>query len=192
MAKDLLLEIGTEEIPARFIPNSLLQLEDKAQKMLKEAGLGFSGIRVTGTPRRLALHVFNLAARAIDREKEVKGPPKKIAFDAAGNPSKAALGFARSQGIPLSETMIKEIKGGEYLFALLRRKGGQRWRYFPNYCGYYSGSTFPRQCVGVIRSSVLFVPYIGCLPSGEEIIPFSVAGVDRAETYGHRFLSHAL
>ncbi|NLP17558.1 MAG: glycine--tRNA ligase subunit beta [Firmicutes bacterium] len=193
MAKDLLLEIGTEEIPARFIPNSLLQLEDKAQKMLKEAGLGFSGIRVTGTPRRLALHVFNLAARAIDREKEVKGPPKKIAFDAAGNPSKAALGFARSQGIPLSETMIKEIKGGEYLFALLREEGRPTVEILPQLLvDIIQGLTFPTTMRWGDKEQRFIRPIHWLLALwGEEIIPFSVAGVESGrETYGHRFLSH--
>ncbi|HHW92260.1 MAG TPA: glycine--tRNA ligase subunit beta, partial [Firmicutes bacterium] len=80
MPKDLLLEVGTEEIPARFMPATLEQLETMARERLAEARLNFSTIQVSGTPRRLALYVRGLADRATDLETEIKGPPKKVAF----------------------------------------------------------------------------------------------------------------
>lgn len=192
MTKDLLLEIGTEEIPARFIPGSLSQLEAKAREMLKEAGLKFSGMRVTGTPRRLALHVFDLAARALDREKEVKGPPKNIAFDAAGNPTKAALGFARNQGIPLSETVLKETKEGEYLFAFLREEGQPAVKILPQLLlDLIRALTFPTT-MRWSDQELRFIRPIHWLVAlwGKELIPISLAGVNSGrKTYGHRFLS---
>src|SRR5690554_6331101 len=123
MQRDLFLEIGTEEIPARFIPGTLAQLEARAQEMLAKARLSFAGLRVAGTLRRLVLHVFKVAEKALDMETEVKGPPKKVAFNAYGYPTKAALGFARNQGISVAELVIKELDGGEYLFASVREEG---------------------------------------------------------------------
>jgi glycyl-tRNA synthetase beta chain len=192
MPKDLLLEVGTEEIPARFMPATLEQLETMARERLAEARLNFSTIQVSGTPRRLALYVRGLADRATDLETEIKGPPKKVAFDAEGNPTKAALGFARNQGIEVSELVVKEIEGGEYLFATVRDEGRPAEEILPQLLpDLIQQLSFPK----TMRwgdHDLRFVRPIHWLVAllGEKVISFSLAGVKSGrETYGHRFLS---
>ena len=90
MANDFLLEIGTEEIPAKFSPGAMTQLEEQARKRLAELRLTYKEIKVFATPRRLALLVMELAETQEDLSMEVKGPAVKAAFDASGAPTKAA------------------------------------------------------------------------------------------------------
>lgn len=123
MAKDLLFEIGTEEIPARFMEPALKQMRELAEAGLKEHRLEFSKINVYGTPRRLALLVQELAETQADLEEEVKGPSEKAAYDAQGNPTKAALGFARGQGVDVANLKIKETPQGNYVFAMKKSIG---------------------------------------------------------------------
>ena len=105
-AKDLLLEIGTEEIPARFIPGILAQLESLASTKLAERRLAFEAVEVYATPRRLTLCVKQVAEQQLDQTSENKGPSVKIAFDAEGNPSKAAQGFARGQKVDPKDLVV--------------------------------------------------------------------------------------
>lgn len=123
MAKNLLFEIGVEEIPARFMAGSIADLVKTAKKSLKEARLDFEDVRGMGTPRRLTLFVDGLAERQADLKEELKGPAKKAAFDADGNPTKALQGFMRSKGLTEQDLTVKEMKGGEYVFATKEEKG---------------------------------------------------------------------
>ncbi|ATW28853.1 glycine--tRNA ligase subunit beta [Candidatus Formimonas warabiya] len=123
MAKDLLFEIGTEEIPARFMASALKQMKELGESSLKEARLAFSHIHVYGTPRRLALLVEGLAEKQADVQEEVKGPSEKAAFDGEGNPTKAVLGFARGQGVEVKDLAIKETPAGKYVFATKKAAG---------------------------------------------------------------------
>ena len=97
MAKDLLLEIGTEEVPAHFMPGILAQLKEKATTKFQEMRLDFVKITTLGTPRRTALLVEGLAETQTAASTEYKGPSTAIAFDQDGNPTKAAIGFARGK-----------------------------------------------------------------------------------------------
>ncbi|WP_314622236.1 glycine--tRNA ligase subunit beta, partial [uncultured Selenomonas sp.] len=99
MSKDLLLEIGTEEIPAHAMPGMLKELGENAKKALKELRLAHGAVRTLGTPRRLALIVEGLAEKQEDVAEEKRGPSVQVAFDADGKPTKAAQGFARGQGV---------------------------------------------------------------------------------------------
>lgn len=123
MAKNLLFEIGVEEIPARFMAGSLKELKTGAEKALTEARLSFEKVRAMGTPRRLTLFVDGLAERQSDLREEVKGPAKKAAFDAEGNPTKALQGFLRGKGLDVADIVVKELKGNEYVFAFLEEQG---------------------------------------------------------------------
>ena len=102
MSKDLLLEIGTEEIPAHAMPGILSQLKENAAKAFKELRLSYTDIRTLGTPRRTALLVAGLDEKQPDVSSENRGPSVAIAFDADGNPTKAAQGFARGQGVDVA------------------------------------------------------------------------------------------
>lgn len=116
MAKDFLLEIGTEEIPAKFAPGALLQLQELAQKSFKELRLEYSSLKAYSTPRRLALLVEGLAEKQADLAAEVKGPAVKAAYQ-DGKPTKAAEGFARSVGVTVQMLYTQEVNGVPYVFA---------------------------------------------------------------------------
>ena len=120
---DLLFEIGTEEIPASYISPALDQLQNMAKETLMEQNLSFGELKVMGTPRRLALSVSNLETLQPDQSVEVTGPPKKAAYDAEGNPTKAAAGFAKSQGVNTDDLRIVETPRGEYVAVTKLQKG---------------------------------------------------------------------
>lgn len=120
---NLLLEIGTEEIPAKFMPPALKQLQEMASQKFTEARLEYEKISTYGTPRRLVLYVEGLPEVQKDIVEEVKGPSAKVAFDENGNPSKAAQGFARGQGVDVATLTVKETDNGSYVFALKKIAG---------------------------------------------------------------------
>lgn len=121
MAKNFVFEIGTEEIPAGFMPSILRQLKDLATKAFKEAHLSYGSIDTMGTPRRLTLLVSDLQDQADDVTEEHKGPSVQIAFDKEGNPTKAAIGFAKGKGLDIGDLVTKD----GYIYATTTTKGLQ-------------------------------------------------------------------
>ena len=111
----LLFEIGTEEIPANYGPPALEQLREIATNSLTEHRIPFGDIRMFGTPRRIALTIKDVRTLQESQETEIVGPPKNIAYDENGEPTKAAIGFAKSQDVELSEVRIVETERGEYI-----------------------------------------------------------------------------
>ena len=120
---DFLLEIGTEEIPAGYISPALDQLRTVAAQSLENARLPFEDIRTLATPRRLTLWIKGLTTLQPDQVTEVGGPPKRVAYDADGNPTKAAIGFAKTQGVNVEDLKIVETPRGEYVAADKLEKG---------------------------------------------------------------------
>jgi glycyl-tRNA synthetase len=118
-----LLEIGSEELPAADLSEALAQLRELAPAMLDEARLDYRSLRVLGTPRRLVVHVQGLAPHQRAEERIMRGPPVRAAYDADGNPTKAAEGFARGQGVPVEALERREMDGGEYVVAVVRDEG---------------------------------------------------------------------
>lgn len=121
MSKDLLLEIGTEEVPAHVMPHLLADLKRLAGDMFAEHRLTYENLRTIGTPRRTALLVTGLAERQEDVNTETRGPSVAIAFDAEGNPTKAGTGFARGQGIEPSELIQRD----GYVYASVHEQGAE-------------------------------------------------------------------
>jgi glycyl-tRNA synthetase len=119
----LLLEIGTEELPAGDLDDALAQLRELVPARLDEARLDYDALRVLGTPRRLAVLVEGLAPHQRPVEELVKGPPTRAAFDSAGEPTRAAEGFARKFGVGVKDLEVREIDGGEYAVAVNREEG---------------------------------------------------------------------
>ena len=119
MKRDLLFEIGTEEIPAHVMPHLLEDLAQLAETMLKEHRLSYEKVRTLGTPRRAALIVTGLAERQEDINTETRGPSVAIAFDADGNPTKAGAGFARGQGVDPSALIQRD----GYVYASVHESG---------------------------------------------------------------------
>jgi len=120
---ELLFEIGTEELPAGFQKPAMAQLEQNFIAEAKALNLEYQFVRCLGTPRRLALLVTGLAGRQPDSRTELMGPSKQAGFDAEGNPSKAAMGFARSKGADVGDLQVVETDKGEYLMLVQETKG---------------------------------------------------------------------
>ena len=121
MSKDLLLEIGTEEVPAHVMPRMLSDLARLAEELFKERRIAYDSLRTIGTPRRTALIVTGLAERQEDVSTETRGPSVSIAFDAEGNPTKAGAGFARGQGIDPSALIQRD----GYVYASVHEQGAE-------------------------------------------------------------------
>ncbi|MBN1287355.1 MAG: glycine--tRNA ligase subunit beta [Anaerolineae bacterium] len=120
---DVLVEIGTEELPAGDLSDALAQLMERAPALFEELRLDVEAVEVMGAPRRLVIYARNVAPRQRDIESLVKGPPAARAFDAGGNPAPAALGFARSKGVAVSALEVRDIDGGQYVVAAVRQAG---------------------------------------------------------------------
>ncbi len=119
----LLVEIGTEELPAAEVDSALAQLRERFPALLDSLRLEHGPVQVWGTPRRLVLYAEALAPRQADLEQVVKGPPAARAFDAEGNPTRAAQGFARGKGVAVEDLQIREMSGGRYVVAVVRQEG---------------------------------------------------------------------
>lgn len=119
----LLLEIGVEELPSRFGQSTLEQIENNLSNLLTEERVNFDNIEKYATPRRLTFIIKNIADKASDLEEEVKGPAKKIAFDAEGNFTKPALGFMKSKGLKEEDVYFKQVGNAEYLFGTIKQEG---------------------------------------------------------------------
>ena len=188
MSKNLLLEIGTEEIPAHVMPGILAQLKENAEKAFKEQRIAFESIRTIGTPRRTALLVQGLAEKQEDVESENRGPSVKIAFDADGNPTKACQGFARGQGVKPEDL---EQRDG-YVYAHVHTAGQETAKLLEQMLpDFICGLNFPNN----MRWADLDFKFIRPLRwivalFGADIIPFTVAEVASGRTSrGHRYLS---
>ena len=125
MAKDLLWEIGLEEMPSSVFPKLIDDFQRLATDKFTANGLGFTDIKVWGTPRRLILYIRDLADKQPDSVIENRGPKQKIAFDENGNPSRAVLGFAKGQGVDIADLVVKEVKGEDYMF--VSKKVAGQW-----------------------------------------------------------------
>ena len=188
MSKDLLLEIGTEEVPAHVMPGILSQLKENAAKAFKELRLDYTEIRTLGTPRRSALFVKGLAERQPDVSSENRGPSVQIAFDADGNPTKAAQGFARGQKVDAKDLVVKD----GYVYAMVHEEGKSAAELLQAVLPeLICGLSFPNN----MRWADLEFKFIRPLRwivalYDKEIIPFEVAEVKSGRvSRGHRFLS---
>ena len=120
---EVLLEIGTEELPYQFVGPTLRTLQQAAETLLKDLRLTYGSVRMMGTPRRLVLLVEQVARQQTSAVKEAMGPSKAVAFDQGGQPTRAAIGFAAGQGIPVDQLQVRQTPKGEYLFAVKQEKG---------------------------------------------------------------------
>jgi glycyl-tRNA synthetase len=118
-----LLEIGTEELPAGDLTDALAQLKHSVPQLLDDLRLAHGTIHVEGTPRRLAVVVESLAPRQPDRDVVTRGPPANRAYDAEGNPTRAAEGFARSRNVAVSDLQVHDLDGGQYVVAVVHEQG---------------------------------------------------------------------
>ncbi len=187
---ELLVEIGTEELPAAEQESLRGQLLERLTAVLDEARLEHGALRVLSTPRRLVLSVAGLAARQPDRTNVVKGPPADRAFDPAGNLTKAGEGFARGKGINPADLQVREMDGGRYAVALVDEKGRAALDVLAEALpGLLSGLKFEK-AMRWNSSGVAFSRPIRWILAlyGAQVLPFSYAGVTAGRiTRGLRF-----
>lgn len=192
MNSSLLLEIGTEEIPARFIREGLILLKDNTAAIFTENNIGYSDIVTYATPRRLAVIVKDIPARQSTTVREILGPAKKIAFDENGTPSKAALGFANSQGIAIDRLTSRTTDKGEYLLAVIEQKGAEVSEVLPEVLKKIILSLHFHKAMRWGDNNLRFVRPIHWILAvlDREIIPLEIDGIKSGNvTKGHRFLS---
>ena len=187
MAKDLLFEIGAEEIPAGFMPNILGQLKQLAETKLNDAHLPFESIETYGTPRRLALIVKGLADASAEISERHKGPSASIAYDADGNATKAAIGFARGKGLDVADLVVED----GYIYAETKTAGVPSKDIVSEMLPQLiTGLNFPKSMHwGDLDAK--FVRPVRWLVAllDEEVIPVEFATVQSGNvTRGHRFL----
>ena len=187
MAKDLLFEIGAEEIPAGFMPNILGQLKQLAETKLNDAHLPFESIETYGTPRRLALIVKGLADASAEISERHKGPSASIAYDADGNATKAAIGFARGKGLDVADLVVED----GYIYAETKTAGVPAKDIVSEMLlQLITGLNFPKSMHwGDLDAK--FVRPVRWLVAllDEEVIPVEFATVKSGNvTRGHRFL----
>lgn len=188
MSKDLLLEIGTEEVPAHFMPAILEQLNKKAQSIFTDLHIEFSATKTLGTPRRIALLVKNLAEKQADISTEYKGPAVNIAYDSNNEPTKAAIGFARGKKINVEDLTVKD----GYIYAVVHEKGQNTSSLLAKILPQLIEElNFPKN----MRWGNLDFRFVRPLRwivalYDAEIIDFTIANVKSGnKTRGHRFLS---
>jgi len=193
MAKDFLLEIGVEELPARFLNPALAQLQKLTAQVLQDNRLEYGEITTCGTPRRITVFVRGVEENQQSLLQEVKGPAVKVAFNSAGEPTRAALGFASSNGVSVEELVRKSIGPVEYVFAIKQEAGRPAVevleKLVPSLIG---GLHFPKpmRWGDLDMRFARPIRWLLCL-FGDAVLPFDLSRIQADRyTYGHRFLSN--
>ena len=189
---NLLLEIGTEEIPAGYIEPALKQMEELFAAQVKKNRIGFDSIHTTGTPRRLVLFASGLPQRQEDIVQEVKGPSAKVAFDENGKPTKAAIGFAGSQGVKAEDMKVVDTSNGKYCFAVKEIEGRRIFDLLPEILtSIITSIAFPKS-MRWKADKLYFARPIRTIMAlfDKDVINLELNGIkaDR-KTNGHQFLS---
>lgn len=190
MSHSFLLEIGVEEMPAHVVTPSIQQLTQRVTKYLKEQSISFDQIKPFATPRRLALLLTGVADKQPDIDTEVKGPAKKIAQDADGNWTKAAMGFTRGQGLTVDDITFKDIKGTEYVYVEKHIAGKEVADVLTGLKDIIMAMNFPTMMKWSTNKFEFVRPIkwlVALLDS--QVVPFSILNVETGnQTSGHRFL----
>jgi glycyl-tRNA synthetase beta chain len=191
MPRPLVLEIGSDEIPARYLPIAISDLKKRAITALTDSRLGFEKISTYGTPRRLVLFVDGLKEAGDDLTSKVRGPSAKAAFDQEGNPTKALSGFARSLGIDPSSVTVETENGGKYVYGTKHERGRPAQDILKDILpGVIMGMECPHSMRWGDENWRWYRPirWVVCL-FGHEVVEIEVAGRTAGRvTFGHRTL----
>ena len=192
MTRELLLEIGTEELPAGYVPPAVDELAASARKALQDARIGFEAVESFGTPRRLVLRATGVAQKQEDMVQEQQGPAGRVAFDEEGKPTQAALGFAAGRGVSVDDLEVRETPKGAYVFARVFTAGRAAEEILPGLLEkLIAGLSFPKT-MRWGSSAVRFARPVRWLLAllDDRVIPVSLGSVTSGhQTYGHRQLS---
>lgn len=191
---DLLFEIGTEEIPAGYLNPALQQFEQRFVHYAKEQNLDYEAVKTLGTPRRLILSVKGLVEFQEDKLEEIMGPSKAAGFDQDGNPTKAAMGFAKSKGADVADLQVVETEKGEYLMLKREVKGQQTLDLLPQILlALINDISFPKSMIWGDHTNHFARPVQWILALfGSTVVPVSYTGLESSNTTrGHRFLANS-
>jgi len=192
MTKELFLEIGTEEIPAGFLPKAMADMAALIAKEMTGARIGHGEIKTLATPRRLVLLVKDVAARQPDAEITAMGPAKNVAFDAAGKPTRAAEGFARGQGVDLGALQLRSTEKGEYVAVVKKETGRTTAEILTEILPRLMGNIPFRKTMRWGDLDVRFarpIHWIVALFDGA-VVPFAFGNIESGNvSRGHRFMA---
>jgi len=192
MSNELLLEIGTEEIPAAFIPKALQDMSSMIRKALTDERIPCGQVQTFGTPRRLCLAVADVAEKQEDQVIEKLGPAKKVSFDSEGNPTKSALGFAKGQGVDISEVGTKQTEKGEYICINKHITGKNTSSLLPEILSRLISSLSFKKSMRWGNLDFRFarpIHWILALYNGD-VIPFRIENIESGnKSRGHRFMN---
>jgi len=191
MNRELFYEIGTEEIPARYINNALKEIKDILTKNLNELNIDFEAIEVKATPRRFAILVKDIAENQKDIKEEYKGPSKKIAYDSEGNPTKAFLGFVKGKKGNLENIELKAAGDEEYIYLTVEKQGQETQLFVKQLLeNVIRNMNFPKpmRWGGKNLKFIRPIRWFVCIFRGEHKA-FDIEGIQTTDiTKGHRFL----
>lgn len=190
-AAELLVEIGSEELPFDFIAPALALLKEQTERMLAESRLSYRHVHTVGTPRRLVVVVNGLTDHQAATTKETMGPSKAVAFDQTGQPTKAAIGFASGQGLAVEDLQLRQTPKGDYLFAVKREEGQPAREVLTKLVPQIIAKlSFPKS-MKWNEAGVRFARPVRWLLAlfGGAVLPIEIAGIKAGHnTYGHRVL----
>jgi len=187
----LLLEIGTEEIPAGYIEPALKALAAALHEKLTEARIEHGAVKTFGTPRRLAVGVEKVASKQLPLKTELTGPPAKIGFDESGRPTMAAHKFAEKAGVKVDKLTVKDTSKGAYLCAVKQERGQATHTLLKDILPkIITGTPFPKTMRWANLDIAFARPIHSCLALlGSKVIPFKLGNVSSGRyTYGHYFM----
>ena len=192
MSKELFLEIGTEEIPAGFLPKAMADMAVLITKEFDQARISFGEVKTLATPRRLALVVSGVSEQQPDAELTALGPAKNIAFGPDGAPTRAAEGFARGQGVEVASLQVVATEKGEYVAAVKKETGRPTADLLPAILARLIGSIPFKKSMRWGDLDVRFarpIHWIVALFDGS-VVPFSFGNIDSGSvSRGHRFMA---
>lgn len=190
--RTFLLEIGTEELPARIFPDILTQMGDKARGLLDKYRVNYKDIEVFATPRRLVIFIYGLDETQRDEIRKVKGPPRSVSLDNNGNPTRALFGFAERQGCSIEDIKFESTPQGDYAFAYIKEGGRPVREILGEMSEELITSLEFQRSMYWEETKFLFARPVRWILSilDDEVVPFSIAEIDSNRyTFGHRFLS---
>lgn len=194
MSKELFLEIGTEEIPAGFLPRAMAELDGLIRKELEGERISFGEVLTMATPRRLVLAVRDVAERQADANLTALGPARGIAFDTAGKPTKAAEGFARGQGVDVADLQLVSTDKGEYVAVVKQESGRPTPDLLAEILPRLIGAIPFRKSMRWADLEVRFarpIHWIVALFDGQ-VVPFAFGAVaSGSQSRGHRFMANS-
>jgi len=192
MSNELLLEIGTEEIPAAFLPRALQDMSSMISKALTDERIPYGQVQTFGTPRRLCLAVADVAEKQEDQVVEKLGPAKRVSFDSDGNPTKAALGFAKGQGVDISEVGTMQTDKGEYICISKHIAGRNTSSLLPDMLSKLISALSFKKSMRWGNLDFRFARPIHWILAlyGGDVIPFRIENIESDnKSRGHRFMN---